>query len=696
VRRQLLLIALCAAAWCAYSGPILLVGSDSWWHIAQVEQLIQLGGLFPRGPAGELYPNTGIWYALLAAACRALGWTALQLWVLLPVLLAPVWVAVAAWAARQLLGPGWEARGAIAFLLLFEGTHLEPLRELGYPRYVNWIPLLIAIGAAVRYVDAGRPRDLALAACAGALTAVVHLLEFALFGLLLGFWGVVLLATGGERRVPRFGRAMLVGVATLALGLPYLRWVQGATPFLTAALDARLESDRFRELLRFGDHFFVLDPAGEFGATAGWLGLVAFLGAPLLARRARDSVADALLLAALAGPPLLVFNPLLLPLFCRLWPTPEVLHRLSLVMLVPFSALAVARAAWAGRASGARAVLIAALAVAALPVAARRAEALARPRWSDELAVVQPWAPAARFLRERYPASAVLLSDPLTGQTMSALGGHQIVERGTANEPDHDARARSLVGRLFRDPCQSSADALAALRAARVRAILINTRPGPRTHELAEHRDRWYAPGTRAVLASNPHAFRSVYASDGIEIYELLAGAAPPLAGKDVDPDVRRRDILVAAPAGPSGPEAGEGLRPRGEIAWRAARGGRLEASVDWELTRPGDTFLKVRFHFVHGAYGGGKLHRKLVERLEGRMHRTGADLDLVPEDYQVLPLRAGDVVRQRVSLAIPERYAPGDWEVRAEVRRKGSRPPRTVTLSDAPPGVAIGRLRLD
>src|SRR5207245_2944848 len=105
-----------------------------WWHIAQVQRLVQTGGWLPRGAGGEVYLNTGVWYAVLAGLCRVLGCTALRLWIVLPAVLAPVLVLSAAWTSRRLLGPERALAGTLAFVVLFEGTHLDPWRELGYPR----------------------------------------------------------------------------------------------------------------------------------------------------------------------------------------------------------------------------------------------------------------------------------------------------------------------------------------------------------------------------------------------------------------------------------------------------------------------------------------------------------------------------------------------------------------------------------
>ena len=276
------------------------------------------------------------------------------------------------------------------------------------------------------------------------------------------------------------------------------------------------------------------------------------------------------------------------------------------------------------------------------------------PNWRAELAIVAPWggAPPASF-GPTIQARSVILSDPLTSQVMGALGGYGIADYGTVLSPNGNARPLSLAGAFFRNPCQSSAQALAALRAADVRLVLYNSSPGPQSVEIREHRDSYYPAGALPLLRDNPHVFRPVYEAPGMQIFEFMPCGAARLSGKDIPVEERKGALLVTS----SGPITGEtplacGVFLVGSPHWRARRGGRLDAELVWTFTEPGDNFLKVRFHAINHGFEDGlyrpwaKLHRKLIERWEGRMYRFGWDTDLVPEEFQVLPMAKGDAVR--------------------------------------------------
>jgi hypothetical protein len=703
----------------------MLLHSDSWWHIGQVERLLRDGGLLVRGPHGEVQSNSGLWHPALAALCRLSGRTPLEVWIAAPAIVALPLVLAAGWASRALIGAGREVHGAIAFLLLFEGTHLDPLRELGYPRYVNWIFLLVALAHSVRYVSGGRRSDFVVAAVAGAATAAIHLVELALFGLLLGFWTLALLALHLDRKRVRVGRTIGIGLATVGIALPYLAWLRRDMPVLAHVLSGGEPGlAASRDLVLVSSSRYVLDPAGEFGAIATPAGYLAALAVGLLVPAARTDPAAALLVGALLGPILIALNPFVLPAFLDLWRIPDVVHRLALVMLVPWSAPAVwlaatarVREARAALPAGARSGpvrraalwgLVLALPCAALPAAGQRLYALAGPRWTDEIAVAAGWLPPIERIRRLYPRRIHVLSDPLSGHLIAALAGHESVDHGTGWYADHDQRVRLPAFRFFRNPCQTSAETLELLRSRDVRLVVLNRAPAPATYQITHHRDAYYDASSLAFVRANPAAFRPVFEQDGWHVFEFDRSARGPLAGKDMP--VRERLAALRSDAG-TGSEATartvpvapglEALVPPGGGRWSGRRGGDLAIELTWRFSTAQTNDLKARFHFIDRASERwfyrpeyGKLHRKILECVEGRIHRFGRDSDLVPEAYQVLEMQAGDIVRHRVTGPIFARYAPGRYEIRVEVLRKGRSTPRRLTLDDRPaPGVPVGEL---
>jgi hypothetical protein len=185
------------------------------------------------------------------------------------------------------------------------------------------------------------------------------------------------------------------------------------------------------------------------------------------------------------------------------------------------------------------------------------------------------------------------------------------------------------------------------------------------------------------------------------------SGVTARLPGKDLPIDVHRRGVLATPPPGLDALDAGEGVQvlvAPGGGDWRCGRDAALDLPVWWRYARDGDTYLKVRWHFIHERHRGplyrasyGKVYRKLRELAEGTVYRFGREVDMVETEYQILPMRTGDVVAGRPPGRSHPGYATGSYAVRVEVVRKNAPERRRITISDVPlPGVPIGRLSIE
>lgn len=693
-----------AAAYAAWVGPLLLPAADTWWHLLQVQRCMNDDTWLPADLTGAVRLHAGVWHGVLGQLCRATGWHPLEAWAFAGPWVAAGWVLAFGWCARRLLGPGRDVAGALAGLLLMNGTFINPLRELAYPRYVNLIHLTLAVGVASDYLERGRLRSLALIAYLGFAMCAVHLQEIVLFGMGLGFALPALFFARRETFATEGRRVIAAGLVALAGAAPYFALV--VVPRMLREADALSSAvplaQRLRDTLSFGGGWMALDPTGEFGGIAGGAGAAAFLLAPLWWHRVATRAGLALLFGGLMLPPLLVLTPWTFALFSRVWPVPDVVHRIALAMLVPWAFVMTAdelRARVAASAGPRRVLaLLATLALgaSAAPATWMRVRDALSPAWRSELAPANALAPLVPLLSTPDARTGRVISDPYTTYHLVGITGVPPAEFGSSRDVNYDRQPFAAVYRFLRDDTQASADVRALLTKQRIRWVVRNALVLPPSFELDVHRAPYLGVDW---MARNPHAFAVRYAAHGLTLYEVLNPLPATFAGKDRSTGEAR----AAAVARPEPRAVSRGRDGTFELveAPHAPRVGRagtvLSLPVRLRFTAPTPAWFRVRVHVLAQEAAGiplGKLGRKVVETWRRVVYRFGTDAEIVPEPLQVLELRAGDEVARDVPLSVPATAAPGVYRVSVEIVRKPADELRRVALSDLPlPGLDAGEI---
>lgn len=717
------------AAWSA--GPLLLAAvagalllalggtidypEDSLGHIAVIREAARADRAMPPAvwyPAGEVPgpdPRCGMWHATAALLVRSARVSAADGWLLLPGLLAPFAVLVAAAFARALLPSRAAALLAVPlFLLAFHAWDPRGLRTLSDSTEVALLLHAAAMALFLRGLREGRTRQQVAGAllCGGAALAHVYGAVQALAGFCSLAAGAALVGRWRSWGTPA-ARAAAIALAACAPWLVYWRVVT----FHPANPSNYIPQG----VLRLGERAFVWSPQDAL-ATLGLAGLAAFLALPWLWREGR---ADPGLLCAAAcssASLLALANPLLLPV---LYQGMSYLA-IRLKYLTPAWAVlawAISRLAARARRGPARAPALAALVALLLlhvPTLQVRAAYLGPSVWSADsgpLAI----APELSALDRLVERDAVIASDAWTAYALCAFSDRRVLAIPAEHASPNDARpvARLRAAAEILSPGVELAETLAVIRDWGVTHVLVNLRHDRRFEgfENSIHPER-----TGEILAKftgRPDLFAPVASGSALALFRVERGKAGEelaragaLRRAAAEPPGRYRDAEPLALLAPGisllefavePPNARPGETVRVECVWRRdAPPAGDGAEPSWWLYLRGD-----RLSAGDGASDRpwSKLARLVRERREGERSRFRARHTPGTWDHPTYRWLEGEIVRDAWPVKLPPALASGEY--RLELALLPARVAWTLSLDDylrdrdAFSGRPVGRLRV-
>ena len=653
---------------------------DAFDHLGYIRSIAREDALAPAGvlamPAasgastvGE-DPRKGSLHPILAAVVKLAGVEPLQVWRWLPLLLAPVAVLAFIGFAQTLLPNLAYVLFCIVLFLMFQGgLGRNFLGTAAYGQHLSMVFLWTFFVHVLEQLKSSRSRRLTglmLLVLGGGFLHFDVLIHVALLCLSLLFfcrWFNV-----------DFGSALRLTVASALVGAVVLSW-----KIITSYGDGNALHLHPHGLLYFfdiGDRWFIPSPVEVLrkNGLLFFVGIVALPGLFFLRTHRRY----ARMMLALSIPPMVIaMNPFLAPLVFG--KATYLLHRflLNIPALTVTALLVGATIGWARRGrlrhkAVAAVVLFLWIKVAWIGIGVWASDVRsigdARSR-----RVAPKLSGVIDFISRGVPEGAVLLSDPVTSYTVSALSDIRIVttlnQHGNPNDP---AGVRRLsLGRNALSPYGTPREAVQTLETFNVDYVLLN---GSARRPIREYMADWdprMLPVLRAKFASME--LKPVYDEAGVVLYVVTGRSAsdgsfdwfpvvPFLRGPDDVERCERADVTRAIQV--TGmkvltPQALPGEEVRVVVAYRKNRQRATHLPPKLHLR-----FEDSEFFDSAGVYPGNKYVRRFRERQTAVFYRFRIDHTPFDGLYTTDLWPIGQEIFEEITIRLPTDLRQTTYEI--------------------------------
>jgi hypothetical protein len=596
--------------------------SETLGHIAYVNEVQATGEAFPvsafHAEAGEdgrdirkgllhvFYGFTGDYLSIGGPICVRI-WNTFFIVILIGAVYG---------TAFLLFGNPWIALVSSVFFVAggIGGSGAATLREAFLPIRFGYAYYLFLVAFVARYLKEREWRDLFACGCFAFAASATHIFFAVLscFGAAIVVVWKVCFPGASLREHLNDGLLCAGAVATGALPYALFRYLSsyGAPNEL---------HDQIQGMVYIGRDMFVANPATLL-SWFGFLGIMTFFSIPALWRHRKDHVGLGYLMAAGFTVPLVMLNPILLP---RLH---TVLRYLvfHLPLLFPFHMLAAyfvvrsfGKAGEDGKRNAVARIFCIGLLLAAaldlLPLIQRSPLSpgtLSEQKQNSHL----QWEDGLTYLRDRVPEGTVIVSDPLTSNSIAAFTPHYVTcMYGMQGAPGDDrALERIRMTREILTPFSPVSTSIALMEEMDADYIVLNNRLGSKAplYYWTMQPDAYFP--VRDKFIAYKKLFRPRFHRDGFLVLEWTGATSG-----DVEIGANPY-YLQQIPVGFShvGLEAGEATLEAYYLdSMIAGRGTELEMSFVWSGTQAYDMrnyIVKVRFdgersHFCvsHQILGG-------------------------------------------------------------------------------------------
>jgi len=691
--------------------------ADSAAHLAAIRGVIEEGRLFPieqpyglngiRGPD----PRFGVFHGLAAALVVSSGVEIHRLWDVLPAFFGPMLILGLFFAARCIAGSTKVAfTAAFLFLLCFGGAG-EGFRIAGYPSRVSMLVYLVSLGVAFKYLRGEGRWLLVLLGILMASATAVHVYHIVEFVFVMTCFSLLLLLVKGQGRVGVLkGWGYTLGAA-LCASLPIL-----LHKFFTSYYVQNVYNLEPQGILFLDGVLYVMNPFRAF-AWLGFAGAVSILLLPYFLARARKSDSHAFAGAATAGPLLILFNPILMPLAVKalsflasrlIWAVPYSLSIAMFLVEIPqnvrfaslrkkilyFVACGVILAALFGALNQRVSFL-------------RSAADRKRATFPENLTAI---AGTVGRLDALVNGRKVFLSDPITAYAIPAFSRHYVtaipVAHASPSDPRPVSRIRDAMDVLnWRVGTSRTASILSEYN---VDFVVVNTSFREKLTAFEYEMDPEFQQRALEKLSSADSLFEKVFSENGVSVFRVVnAKSARRL--EDYSPAG-----LMPGDRGPVGSGiadfGGLFLLQKVELSKeRVGLGESVEASFVWRCLGPTaredvyKLFIRMETPFPEGRLFREfyeKPYRKLLEKRLGTRYRFKVDADPEMIGYPLHLWREGQVVAQSVAFRVPLDVSPGLYTLKVNLRRASYTPNYRVSDyfrdEDYYSGVDVGSLLVE
>ena len=694
----LLVLAVGVAVLLLAAGAPLMWQADSAAHLAAIRGVVEEDRLFPvaqpYGPNGVqgADPRFGIFHGLCAVLVQASGIRVDRLWAILPSFFAPMLTLGLFVAARCITRSAKAALlAAVLFPVCYGGLEGEALRVTGYPNRVAMLVYLVCLGVAFLYLRRRQGWLLVLLGVLAATTASVHVYYLIEFTFVMTCYFLLRILVDWKRRRQAFGDwVRVVGVA-LAFSSPLLLY-----RFLTSFSTANIYAVEGQGILFLGGGLYILNPFPAYG-WLGYVGAVSVVILPYFLWNSRRSEAHAFVAAATAGPLVLVFNPVLMPLASRflsyltsrlIWAVPYSLAAAMFLLEAPAKVVGSSRVKKVVYAVSCGLVVLALAGTVNHRIRSYGHAARGDRSFPEDMAGIADV--VARFdglAAER----SVFLSDPITAYAIPAFSRHYATAIPVAHSSPADPRPVSRI-RDAMDVLNSGVGlrkTVSILRDYKVDFVVVNTSFRERLFAFEYQVDPAFQARALAKLEASPGLFREVLSERGIHVFRVLN-----LSAQEPPPDPVPAGLLPGQPLSAGKPVADfSGLFSLEQVGFATAEtvaGDTLDISLVWrcvsELPKEDvyKLFVRMETPFPKGRFFNGTYEKPYRKAVEKRLHtkfRFRSDVDPDDLDYPLHLWKKGDVVRQNVRVPIPGDAHAGAFSVNVNLKR--TTPGTNYRLSD-------------
>ena len=413
-----------------YSGPWLSSTADSFYHLAAIWSVTGHGTALPQQvffstPVPAPDPTSGPWHLALALISNLSGQDPVSVWRVMTVALAPL-IGLAFFAlALSITRLGSAALIATALYMVFALSF--DFRDAAFPNQFGNVLAWLALAFALRFVESGSRRELAVAAPIAFAASTVHPLlgPFLLAALAGGGVAAILVRSPSWKRLVLAG--IIVGLAVLPLLVVDVSTLFAPAPYASKAVLSPLP-------LRVVHHPWTWVWPSNWYSNPGTILGTAFAVSLVRLWRAGEAGAGLVIAAVLAIPVVA-----LTPVFATTYLGQYILARVSVVMQ-PLAWVAWAWGLWlaVGAVRGRLMVPAAAVLVVSImamgiafytgpveryhsPASSPKSIAYSRATdltvaWRDRLAAI-----------DKLPRSSVLLAEPRMAYEVAGITGIEVV-----------------------------------------------------------------------------------------------------------------------------------------------------------------------------------------------------------------------------------------------------------------------------
>ncbi|KPJ61388.1 MAG: hypothetical protein AMJ46_01445 [Latescibacteria bacterium DG_63] len=662
--------------------------TDSVAHVAAIRGVVEEGKVFPiaqpYGPNGteRSDPRFGIFHALCAVVAVNSGVGIHVLWKVLPAFFAPLLLLAFFSAARAITGSTKAALvAALLFPLCYGGVRTEILRIASYPNRVSMLVYLISLGVFFRFFRDEKRWLLALLAILVATTAAIHVYYFIEFAFVtICFLVVKLIATREERAHILAKWVRGVGVAA-AVSLPLLLY-----RFFSSYSTANPYAVEGQGILYLNEGLYILSPLKAYG-WLGFAGIISIVLLPYFIVRARRRDSYAFITAATAGPLVLIFNPVLLPVATKvlsylawrlMWAVPY-----ALTLGVFLAELPANFRLQTQKAKVLSVVIVLFVAWAVVGATAGRVSFYTDALVHEERSFTTDMAAISGHLERldrELEGRRVVLSDPVTAYAISAFTRHFVTAIPVAHSAPTDSfpvsRVRDALDVL--NPGVSLSRTQEILRKYRVEFVVLNTGFSEKLYAFEYEIDPLLQSEALRKILSAPMLFERVFSEAELHVFRVIDSKESELSREEVLTVSSSEEPLEGGDS--VGSFSGLFSLESVEILPEAiARGDSLRLISLWKCLSPLPRedvyrlFVRLDTDFPRGTFfveRFDKLYRKLLERRTGERFRFREDVDPHSFPHPLHLWKRGEVVRQNIVFRIPEDLCPGTYRVEMNLRR--------------------------
>lgn len=316
---------------------------DGWFHVAWIKTLLQGPEYyaldpFIKGFNADICYGYNLWYMLLAFVSFISGTDAIMTWQYLPGLLTPVTLFAFYLLVKQVSEKEkFSLISGLVFAVycgIYEGLYI-----FQWSQWLSQLPSLIIVPVlfvfVLRYIKYEEIENALVSALLSVLVLIIHGYIFSLLWIYLFIYTLMSVFIGKDKTIIK--KIMVIAYITAGLSIPYL-----FQKFVTYDLSNPAYWRETGFLLKLSKKISIISPAClwlQDNLVARWASLYAYILLPFIALSYKKQKWVIFAAAGMLFPPIIMLNPLLVPVLSKLAPMELVERTIHLIHIPTFMIL---------------------------------------------------------------------------------------------------------------------------------------------------------------------------------------------------------------------------------------------------------------------------------------------------------------------------------------------------------------------